>query len=502
MPKKVLIAVGDKSYTDILKQTFSRHRDHFILSSQEVFHRRFLREIVEHENPDYLIIHDYYLESDFVRPEQKDKELLTFIRNFRIKYEDSLRIVFLCERPKGDTLLSSLAAMGVMDIINTNSFDLDDFIVQLIEKPRFSRVEKFLVPSQQLEPTIEEMHGDDETEEEYKLATDDHKPEKPVVQKVIEKKVVQKVVNKNVIKRDYKIQITNSTEKIVGIPVKKKLIMIGSPISRSGSTFVSHLLARSLTKMGVSATYVESPFSKAYTFDRFIGHHYADDYRSKFYQFSKYIDPKLKSVFDWEKENVDIICKHPTNEPVYKEEDVTFDNLIKVLFSTQSTVTIIDVGTDWHYELFQDVFDIADHAYFVLEPDIPFIQYFEESQAESVQFLRKRLEHEKSFLIGNRFDKSLLKNDLINDLYAERIKTCFPAFSVTDVFQVQLKGLFLNDYKDYQKRIDSYIKPLLQDILPHEFIKKQKNGPGLLKGLFNKKITVEKTEQKGAESTV
>lgn len=495
MSKKVLIAVGDKSYSDILIDTFEKQNDEFTLSSQEVLHRRFLEEILDIEKPDILVIHDYYLGSDFVRQEQKEQELASFIRKIRVNYDDSVRIVFLCERPKGDAFLSNLVSMGVLDIFNSNSFDLDDFIEQLIDKPRFSRVEKFLVSSTSDTPVMETNENETSSEEEVKesAATDDQKTEKPIVQKVIEKKVIQKVVNKTTIKRDYSFHVTNQVEKVVGVPVKKKLIMIGSPMPRSGSTFVAHLLARALTQIGVSATYVESPFSKAYTYDRFYGRTHADDYRSSFYQFSKYIDPKLKSVYDWTKSDVNIICKHPTNEPVYKGEDVSFENLIKVLFSSSSTVTIMDVGTDWQYELFQDVFDIADHVYYIMEPDIPNIQYFEESKSESVDFITKQLKHDKASIIGNRFDKSILNNDLIKYIYEDKIITRFSALPVADVFQAQYKGIFLNDFNDYDKRLELMLKPLLEEILPQEFIKKQKKGHGLLKGLFNKKISIEKS---------
>jgi hypothetical protein len=505
MSKKVLIAIGDKAYTEIMKETLASYADDFSLSSQEVFSRRFLEEILDIEKPDILLIHDQYLGSDFSEQKDKDNELLTFIRNIRINYDDSLRVVLLCERTKGDPFLSQTVSMGVLDIFNNNSFDLDDFVEQLIDKPRFSRVEKFIVSATPVVVQPEVNNNPAAVEEKTEVVESVNQTNTPT--KVIEKKIVQKVINKSVVKRDYNIQIHNHTEKVVGVPVRKKLIMIGSSAARSGSTFVSHLLARTLTKMGISTTYVESPFSTAYTFDRFTGHHFADDYRSKFYEFSKYIDPKKKSIFDWNKGDVDIICKHPTNEPVYEEDEVAFETFIKVLFSSPSTVTIIDVGTDWQYELFQDVFDIADHVYFVIEPDIPLIQYLEESKKESVAFLHKQISHAKSSLIGNRFDKSLLSNKLIKDLYNGEFKTSIPAFPVTDVFQAQYDGIFLSDYKDYHKRVETCLEPLLQEILPQEFLKKQKKGAGLFKGLFNKKITIEKseineTEPKGEESTV
>ncbi|RHW35964.1 hypothetical protein D1B31_17895 [Neobacillus notoginsengisoli] len=504
MKKKVLIAVGDKSYSNILTETFNKHQDDFYLSSQEVLHRRFLEEILDIEKPDILIIHDYYLGSDFVREEQREDELISFFRKIRVDYDDSVRVVFLCERARGDAFLSNLVSIGVLDIVNSNSFDLDDFIDQLIDKPRFSRVEKFLITSSHGEASIEpeELETSSYEEEDTPDEVIKEKAQQPVIQKVVEKKVVQKVVNKTTIKRDYTFHVHNQVEKVVGVPVKKKLILIGSTMPRSGSTFISHLVARALTQIGISTTYVESPFSKAYTYDRLYGRTHAEDYRSKFYQFSKYIDPKLKSVFDWTKSDVEIICKHPTNEPVYEEEDISFENLIKVLFSSLSTVTVIDVGTDWQYEMFQDVFDIADHVYFVMEPDIPFIQYFEESQKESVEFLRKQLENEKTSIIGNRFDKTILDNELIKYMYEGGIKTTIPNISVSDVFQAQYKGIFLNDLNDYAKRLELPLKPLLEDILPEDFMKKQRKGANILKSLFRKKISIEKTESKGEEMSV
>lgn len=492
MQKKVLLAIGNKQYSELLKRNFYQHKDFFSIANQEVLHHRFLEELVDVEKPDILLLHDYYLESDYVRPEIKEKEWQSFIRKMRVKYDDSLRMVFLCERPRGDLFLASLVSLGIKDIFNEHSINIDVLINQLKDTPRFSNVEKFIRNS---DPVLLDIENDQESEDNKS----DSKTEKPIVQKVIEKKVIQKVVNKNVIKRDYNIHVHNETEKVIGIPIKKKIVMIGSPLSRSGSTFVSHLLARKLTQIGVSTTYIESPFSKAYTFDRFHGERYAKDCRSKFYQFSK--DANLSHVGEWKKDDVELICKHPTDEPIYCDEDVTFDNLIKVLFASQSTITIIDAGKDWSRELFQDFFDLADHMYFILEPDIPFIQYLEESKDVDAQIFREHLKWEKSNLIGNRFDKSLLENNLIEYLYEGKFKTIFPVFPVIDVFDCQMRGNFLNDYREYQKRIDPFIQPLLDDILPQEFMKKSKNSKGFFKGLFHKKITIEKTEKKEEEIT-
>ncbi|MGN7299765.1 hypothetical protein [Ferdinandcohnia sp. SAFN-114] len=509
--KRILLAIGNTDYSKILRSHFANHSDELEVLEQEIMHHKYLDEIVELEKPDILLVHDYYLSSDTTMGPEREKEWITFIQHMRAIYDDGIRVVFLCERPKGDPFLSRLVQNNVLDIFNNNAIDINEMMEQLKDRPRYSRVSKFVVNSVSTNEIVgedtenvdgQETESDEQTSdtESTPAATPTEKPQKVVIKNVIEKKVEKKVkvVNKNVVKRDYSIQIHNNTEKIVGIPVKKKLVMIGSPIARSGSTFISHILARTLTNMGIDTTYVESPLARPYTYDRFIGQQHSADYRSRFYQFSKYIDPKFKSMYDWNKEDVELICKHPTNEPIYEESDVAFETFVKVLFSNKSTVTIIDVGTDWRYELYQDVFEIADHAYFVIEPDIPFIQYLEESKEDFIEFLHRQIEHEKSFFLGNRFDKSVLQNELLKDLYEGKIITHFPVFNVQDVFQAQFDGIFLNDYKDYQKLIDPYLEPILEDILPKEFLKKHKKGTGFFKGLFNKKITLEK----GEESTV
>lgn len=508
--KRVMLAVGDKNYSDILKEIFREHEDHFELC-QEVLHRNYIEELIEVENPDILIIHDKYLPSDKNTDEERDKELIELVRQLRVTHDDSLRIVLLCERPVGDALLSSFVAMGIMDIFNRRAFDIDEFIQQLKDKPRFSRVEKFLfIPSTQPQMGDEEETEDDEEHEKPEtVAIDDTerdvKPEtvQPVIKKVVEKKVVKRVVEKNVIKRNYQINIQNQTLKIVGVPVQRKLIMIGSIRPGTGSTFISHLLARILTQLNTTVTYIENPFSPAYTYDRFIGHQKTKDYHSLFYRYSLASEHEREHQYDWEIENVSIICKNPTREPsAYTEEQITFEVLMKVLYSARTTVTIVDVGADWSKEIFKDVFDMADYCYIVIEPDIPFMQYFEDSKDSNINELRSIMKNEKTYLIGNRFTRNLLKNEVIRDLYQEKLIASIPDFSVEDVFFAQFQGIFLNDYiKDFTKKYGEYVEPIIKNLLPEEYLKKLRRQNSLFSRMFKKKkISVQKSDEETADN--
>ncbi|MDC3424300.1 hypothetical protein NC797_07230 [Aquibacillus sp. 3ASR75-11] len=501
---KILLAIGNTDYSKIIRNNLSEKSD-FTVLEQEVMHHRYLLEIVDLEKPDILIVHDYYLPTDMISKEDREEEWLTFIQTLRESYDDSIRVVFLCERKKGEPFLSYLVDSNVLDIFNDNSIDIVQMIEQLKDKPRFSRVSKFKTSTKRVNaPSDNESEEEDEEPEEGTepqdkeevAATKDkqqrkaEKAPKPVVNKVVEKKV--NVVNKQVVKKDYNIQVLNQVEKVVGVPVEKKLIMIGGPFSRSGSTFISHLLARELAKIGVSVTYVESPYSPAYSYDRFIGHELNPDYRSKFYQFTKEIDPKKPSVFDWTLEDINMVVKHPENEPIYDLKEIPFDVFIKILLASQSTVTIVDVGTDWHREIYKDIFDIATNAFFVIEPDLSNIQFLEDPDNKQTNVYRELIQQDKSSLIGNRFDKSLLKNEIIQDLYKDKFLGLVPDFPSNEVFDCQYKGGFINDHSKYKEMANNALQPIITELLPKEFLKKYSKQNSFFKGIFNKKITVNK----------
>lgn len=511
--KKVLLAVGGGAYSNILQRNFSKERDFFTLCDQEVMHFRYMSEVIEIDKPDILIVHDHYLPSEQTEVEERQEEWLNFIQSLRAEYDDSIRIVFLCERPRDDTFLSYLVSINVLDIFNERAIDIQQMMDQLKDKPRYSLAAKFI---QQITPRLFNYSGEvehnSEPEEEQgeskdtidekvqKIKKEEKKKERPqkvIVKKIIEKKIEKKVVlkTKNVIKRDYNIQITNQVEKIVGVPIQAITILVGSPFSRSGSTFVSHLLARELAKLGVSVSYIESPYSTAYSFDRFIGHKRNPDYRSKFYQFTKEIDPKMTSVYDWEVDEVNMIVRHPTNEPIYGMKEIPFEVYVKILLASQSTVTILDVGTDWNQDIYQDLYDIATHTYFILEPDISNIQFLEDPDNVVTENFMQMLQDDKTHIIGNRFDKKLLDNPMINALYAEKMITYIPCFSPNDIFESHYRGAFFNDSSKNQKIIKEALKPIIEDMLPKDFLKKRGRNGKLLNDLFNKSIKIERGQE-------
>ncbi len=504
---KVLLATGYEQLDSILRKGLLTHgTGHIKLCEQEVFHRKYVIEIMEETKPNLVIFHDMLPTEE----ENSEDEWLQLIEKIRVQFDDSVRVVFIAERESNDPFLARLVSANVLDLFPNRTFNIQSFVEQLLEPPKYSRVAKYrrgyveetpvAEDTSEEEGTAAEEEGRDEEIKESggwvkipKIPSfkNKDKSERPVVNKVVEKTVVNKVVNKQVVKRDYNIQITSNVEKVVGVPIEKKLVLVGSPFSRSGSTFFSHLLARELAKMGVSATYVESPYSPPYTYDRFIGHERIPNYRSRFYQYTKEIDPKKPSVHDWIFEDVNMNVKHPEDESIYNVVEVPFDTYVKILMAAHTTITIIDVGMDWYREINKDLYDIATNAYYIIEPDISNIQHLETH--DSTQIFRDVLKDEKSALIGNRFDKSILKSDFMKGLYKDNLLATLPVFEAKDVFEAHLKGTFINDVPQYRDVIRSSLQPVLEELLPKEFLKKQKQGK-LFKGLFNKKIKIESVD--------
>ena len=140
---------------------------------------------------------------------------------------------------------------------------------------------------------------------------------------------------------------------------------------------------------------------------------------------------------------------------------------------------------------------IQDWCHYTLLDVIEF-PYLKDPENTATAYFHEYMENEKSSLIGNRFDPEILKNEVIRELYADKLIASIPTFPSKDVFETQYKGSFLNDTRQYSKLIATQLNPLLSDLLPKEFLKKaQRRKNGLVKGLFNKKITIQQASEGG-----
>lgn len=504
--QRVLLATGDKSYSQIVRKALSAYNDNFYIIENEVFHRDYLDEIIEHEKPTILILHDFYLQSSKFTKEEKEQELVQIIQALRMKYEDEIRVVYLCERERGDPLLFSLASNNVLDIFNTPSFSIAAFTEQLLEKPRYSKIAKFMTDEVRQAPKVEvedavtdedEVITLDETKEQSSEKSAGSSREKQVIKKVVEKKVVNKVVEKKVIqkqviKKQYQFNVTNNVEKIVGVTIPPKLILVGSPYRRTGTTFFAHILAKHITDMGVGTTYIENPYQVGYTFDRFYGHKNATNYKSLFAKLEmevrkekteyEAIIESQNDSFEWKHEGVNILATNPMKEDIYPEETIDLTLFMKLLLSLHKTpYVVVDVGGDWHREVYRELYSIADHVFLLFEPDIPLIERFEMSEEYRMNKLREMLKEEKTQIIGNKMSEEIAKEILDEAAYL------IPNVPSEEIFQMQFVGSFLPNKKENIKLISQAFNPIVEDLLPEEFIKKKKKEGSLFKSIFKSK---------------
>lgn len=493
--KTVLLAIGNKEYSSILRQHLSSHSDDFKILEQEVMHFQYLDEILEIESPNILLLHDYYLPTD-IEEKDKDKHWLEYIQHLRIKYDDKIRVVYLCERDKGDAYFRYLIGSNVLDIFNTNAIDLARMIEQLKNPPKFSNVAHLLQnkgpishvlsededTEQQNVSEVEDEQKDDELRSSFN--EDPKEKERPIIQKVVEKKV--KVVNKQVIKRDFHIQILNKTERVIGVPIERKLVVVSSPFPRSGCTLISHLIAKHIFDLGVNVTYIENPFSIPYTYDRFAREDISTPYRSIFHPSSDGVSNSER----WEHEGVELIAKHPSER--YTEKDITFDNIIRILMSITSPITIFDIGCDWKHPVYKDIYDIATNIFFIMEPDVSNIQYLEDSNIPCIEYFWELVKQEKTSIIFNKSDSFFDGYQELQDLYSDKLLTKFPQLPVSEIFKSQYKGEFLNNNRNLQKEFGTPLQEIVETLLPKEFLTKKFNQP-FLKRLFKKRIQLSTT---------
>ncbi|MEK5071639.1 hypothetical protein [Sporosarcina sp. FSL K6-1508] len=158
----ILLAVGDPDFTEILRGNFVSAG--FDVIDNDVYHRKYLDEVIQIENPSILVLHDAYLPSDTTTAQDNEEEMLRLIGQWRATYDNDLRIVYLCERERRDPFLGSLVARNVLDIFNERQIATSLFIEQLANDARFANVAKFGVGQLEVEFDEEpEVEGTTET---------------------------------------------------------------------------------------------------------------------------------------------------------------------------------------------------------------------------------------------------------------------------------------------------------------------------------------------------
>lgn len=489
----ILIAVGNSEMSAILRRHLGEAK--FDLIENDVLHRNYLHEIIGIEKPSMVIIHDYYLPSDFTEKEERENELLEMVNYWRLHHE-GLRVIFLCERDRRDPLLGDLAAREVYDIFHENQISPVTLINQLSAPPRFANVSRFGLGNLKIEfsedEEIEVIEGFvDEVEvskpnipiveDEVPVKEKRVKPEKPIKPpkekrdrpsfsdlKDFTQDRLPKIDKTGPMIKFPSVQIHVHKEKEMEqqklqVAMGRKIILVVSPYQRMGSTFVAHQISHQLAKRGNKVAYYENPFRIPYTYDRFAGHINQPEFLSEYSN----VEAAHK---EWIHEGVSIQALNPSKEKGYKEEHLSITRFLRMFLSKHDTpYLVVDIGSDTAKGIYEELVEIASHVYVVIEPDIPKMEWFEQHPADpQFSWIHRIKQLDKTRLLVNRYSEES-QAALPEEEY-------FTIASLFDewVFNSQLKGSFTFGTRKSNTAQDEEFYPLYEDVVGKENVKQSK----------------------------
>ena len=468
MSVRVLLAVGEPTLTAILKKHLVESG--FDVVDQEVFHRNYLQEMIDLEQPSMVVIHDYYLQSDCKDQQEKDREILQMIDYWRLQFDGQLRVVYLCERERSDSFLGALVARNVFDIFYKREIPTQLFIQQLKEPAKYSNVANIEIKELSLESIQNVKKEVSEKKEDPQL--------EPSSTSSIPKVPTKAKMNESLAKIGFKIHVHKPSKiERVGVAVDRKIVVVVSPFERSGTTFVSHQISYLLAKQGIGVTYFENPFRRPYTYDRFGGHLEVPSYLSLYAPSSEDEREEIERIQEWKVDGVNIQALNPNLEMPYSEEDIPIERFLRMFLTFGETpCLIIDIGADRHRKIYDELLEIASHIFVVVDSDISNLDWFEQNQLSSdFHWIHKILPDERTTLIANRYVKGVEEFLPMEEYYP------IPSMNNEWVFRSQFNGTIAFQNREGSKEQEKVFQKLIERITPAALKKSKSFGSWLPK---------------------
>ncbi|HDR8481934.1 hypothetical protein IRV17_28335 [Bacillus cereus] len=487
MTKKIVLAISDTVYTAYLREDFIGAG--FEVADSDVMHIKYLDEILDTEQPNILCINDKRLNIDAGHEEKRELIILQKLRD--IRFNRDIRIVVFTERENDDEFLAKLIYLGIYDIFNSRKIDIDNKVIpQLLQESDIKNVAEIVGASQAPQQTkLPEVPVDAEEEEvsseleEGGNSESSSNSNKLFKNKQKRKSVPEKMPKAPIIKKQYKLAFEPVYEKQVGIAIPRRTIVVASMNSRSGATFVSHLLAAYLNELQIDVNYIENLYDEGYTYPLLKGYTEApENYRSEFmlqrYKEMLQKESDILSIPKWKQGRINYIVKNPiVDQELKNETEQDFDHFIKVLLANQEApISIIDAGSDWDKDLYHEICEMADYIFFVAEPDLHQLLKIAHPLTQKERKLVSYLALEKTRIIGNRFSSALLKHEVVEECFGDKLLTALPPYEIEDVFEAQLNSSTLLSSRNYYKELEGIMKEIAELLLPNQLLNQKKNS--------------------------
>lgn len=487
MVKKIVLAISDTVYTAYLREDFIGAG--FEVADSDVMHIKYLDEILDTEQPDILCINDKRLNIDAGHEEKRELIILQKLRD--IRFNRDIRIVVFTERENDDEFLAKLIYLGIYDIFNSRKIDIDNKVIpQLLQESDIKNVAEIVGASQAPQQTkLPEVPVDEEEEEvSSELEEGGNNEASSNSKKLFKNKQKRKSVPDEtpkvpIIKKQYKLAFEPVYEKQIGIAIPRRTIVVASMNKRSGATFVSHLLAAYLNELQIDVNYIENLYDDGYTYPLLKGYTEApENYRSEFmlqrYKEMLQKESDILSIPNWKQGRINYIVKNPiVDQELKNETEQDFDHFIKVLLANQEApISIIDAGYDWDKDLYHEICEMADFIFFVAEPDLHQLLKIAHPLTQKERKLVSYLALEKTRIIGNKFSPALLKHEIVEECFGDKVLTALSPYEIEDVFESQLKSSTLLSSRNYYKELEGIMKEIAELLLPNQLLNQKKSS--------------------------
>lgn len=440
--KKVLLAIGNEKFNQILRKAL---QEHFIVLNDEVYSLKYLDEMIEENKPDIIILHDYYLASDKSEPYEREKEWLETVENIRRLYDDTKRVVFICERNQGDPFLSELINQNVLDIFHTRSLDINRIIEQLLDEPRYSKVAYLKVEgsnkrynSSSSGLPIEEKNDEEENDDIKDKSQEEEENEEtrksrftiPSIPKpkIIKPKIKPKVSTPKKNKEpepepeieepdyedfeEYDEENVESKQKsrfsLFGgkkgskdyIPtIRPRLIAVGSLHPGAGSTFFLYNFTRYLSDKGISSCILEG-LNDVDALFALAGSEEPPNFEWESLH-NLIIERNQHQLYSLPKWSIEGTIFMPTLNVDFEHFEPSFAKDL-VYFARQSPLVFVDISHDWTDPISKEALGMCDEFWCVTEPNPMYL----EVQRKHHQFIYQvsdRVGEDNVIVLGNKW---------------------------------------------------------------------------------------------------
>ncbi|KAA0759086.1 hypothetical protein DT250_28270 [Bacillus sp. AR2-1] len=486
MEKKIVLAISDTVYTAYLREDFISAG--FEVADSDVMHIKYLDEILDTEQPNILCINDKRLNIDAGHEEKRELIILQKLRD--IRFNRDIRIVVFTERENEDEFLAKLIYLGIYDIFNSRKIDIDNKVIpQLLQKSDIKNVAEIVgasqAPQQTKLPDVPVGEEEEEISSELEEGSNNESASKSKLFKNKQKRKSTQEKNPKapIIKKQYKLAFEPVYGKQIGIAIPRKTIVVASMNRRSGATFVSHLLAAYLNELQIDVNYIENLYDEGYTYPLLKGYTEApENYRSEFmlqrYKEMLQKESDILSIPKWKQGRINYIVKNPiVDQELKNETEQDFDHFIKVLLANQEApISIIDAGSDWDKDLYHEICEMADYIFFVAEPDLHQLLKIAHPLTQKERKLVSYLALEKTRIIGNKFSPALLKNEVVEECFGDKLLTALAPYVIEDVFESQLNSNTLLSSRNYYKELEGIMKEIAELLLPNQLLNQKKSS--------------------------